>query len=261
MGEQQHWLKESKGWQRGEFSTKSGSINRKDRTLEATVSTDSIDRDGEVILPKAFTNRLDTYRKNPVLLWNHNPFEPPIGKALEVTVGETSMDARFQFMSSGKSAIADQVFAAFDEGILTSFSVGFRVFDMQPGEQKSGEQIKPPTITDAELIEISAVTIPANTEALVKRANMVDLLRSAHYRDKAALGEVKMWTPTDLDVLLKAAEIAKARRAKIAAGEWINEQEREAIRALQLSVMGDVRSEDETAVLAALDDVLAVIRS
>ncbi len=254
-------LKEAKGWTGGEFRTKADSLNEKDRTLEATISTDAIDRDGEVILPSAFEKRIGSFKSNPVLLWNHNPFEPPIGKAESIEIGEKGMDAVFRFFPEGKNPQADVIFEGFKAEILTSFSIGFRVFDMDPGkpaDPEKGTKATPPTVTDAELLEVSAVTIPANTEAIAKFAKAADLFRAAHFIDPqdTKTKDVKFWTPSDLDILTKAVELARARRLLIAKGEWVNEQERAAIDALRLALLAHTPNEDtsDLAVLEALGE-------
>lgn len=41
------------------------------------VSDETIDREGEIISIDGWV--LDNFKRNPVMLWSHNPYDPPIG--------------------------------------------------------------------------------------------------------------------------------------------------------------------------------------
>lgn len=212
---------DEKRWTPG-LEVKAKSIDESARTLVATVSTDMVDRDEEIVMPGAFRKRIKSYRKNPVLLWMHNALITPIGKALDITVTEKGIDAVLYFRPDNE--LADDVFRAYQQGVLTSFSVGFRTYKREKGASADGQPsvIK---ITDAELFEISAVTIPANTEATVKHARINKLLQEATLSDKTQ-GETIYAVPSDLDVMKRAAQLgAKAiedgRNGKALAGEML----------------------------------------
>ena len=53
------------------------------RHVLAAVSTDAIDRDGEVVVPRGIDKT--HFQKNPVVLWAHDYRTMPIGKALWTT--------------------------------------------------------------------------------------------------------------------------------------------------------------------------------
>jgi HK97 family phage prohead protease len=164
------------------------------------------------------------------MLWNHDPFQPPIGKATKLEILDDKIEATFQFRPKGENALADDVFSAFKGGFLSSFSIGFRVFDVDKTgkDAKTGDPL-PPRITDAELFEISAVTIPANTDAVVRHDRMLRTLKSAIYGGQIEAATVYS-APTDLDVLKRAALIARERRDKL------SECERKALDELGLAV-------------------------
>ena len=76
-------------------------MNRKDFKAEgeivggmfkATISTDSVDRDGEVMVP-AGMNAKD-YEPNPVLLWNHDTSQP-VGRAVTLKRADREIVADF----------------------------------------------------------------------------------------------------------------------------------------------------------------------
>lgn len=209
------------------FETKG--VNDDDRTIEAVVSTNIVDRDGEIVEPKAFKGRLGTFLKNPVMLWNHDPFQPPIGKAVKLDILDDRIEATFQFRPKGENALADDVFSAFKGGFLSSFSIGFRVFEVTEGKDAKTGNALPPRITDAELFEVSAVTIPANTDAVVRADRMLRTVKSALYGGHIEAKTVYS-APTDCDVLERAALILSERK------DALTDQETKALEKLALAV-------------------------
>ena len=121
----------------------------------AIASTDSADRDGEILSSKGWN--LDSFQKNPVLLWGHNSHELPIGKIINIksTEGRLLFDAEFAVK---ENPFAEKVSKLMNGGFLNTFSVGFLP------QEKEGD-----TFTKQELLEISVVNVPANPEAVVSR--------------------------------------------------------------------------------------------
>lgn len=145
-----------------------GSIDSATRTLRAVITTNDVDRDGEIIEPSAFRKRIDTYLDNPVLLWMHDPRQAPIGSAKGVEFFDDRIEADLQFRAEGKSQIADEAWGLYEDGTLKSFSIGFRVFEIEESVDEETGNAKPIRITDAELLEVSSVSIPANPNAIAK---------------------------------------------------------------------------------------------
>jgi HK97 family phage prohead protease len=243
-------LFERRGW--AALTTKAESINTEARTIEAVVSTNSIDRDGEIVEPKAFEERIATFKRNPVVLWNHDPFQPPIGKVTDLQIGASKMEAKIAFRPAGESEIADNVFLAFKGGFLTSFSIGFRAFKVEETKDGAGKPL-PLKIVDAELFEISAVTIPANTDAIGKHVKMLSVLQAKGWQQGDTLTLYS--APTDLDVIRRCAQIAKRDRKNLRADEL------SALQELQLAVMCSTASaEHEKKAVEDLAQVLAGLR-
>ncbi len=216
------------------------------RTLSATISSNSVDRDGEIIEPSAFTERIATFLKNPLLLWMHNAFEPPIGKVTSLEFTKNSIEADLKFRAPGKSERADEVFGLFEDGTLNSFSIGFRVFEMVEGKTDEGE-FKPPRITQAELLEVSAVTIPANTDAVAKMVRKADLFREAnqYLPDSLKIGfknidpEIEPYSSiTPLRALELTPKLITDILKKRAAGEDVSDQEIEAVIGIRVALLG-----------------------
>ncbi len=134
------------------------SINVTDRTLVALASTETEDRDGEVIETKGWG--LKAYQANPVVMLAHNYAELPIAKALWVKKTKEGLKFKPQFANT---PLAQEVFDLYKDGFMKAFSVGFMPIEWTDGDGKKGPKR---TYTKTELLEISAVAIPANSEAL-----------------------------------------------------------------------------------------------
>lgn len=134
------------------------------RTLTALVSGPKEDRHRDTINPKGWD--VSIYKSiNPVLLWAHDYRQPPIGKAITLTVRKTGeIIAKFEF---AKTEFAEQVLQLYNDGFLNSFSVGFRVLEfgtrITEGDQNGY------TFNKQELLEVSAVPVPAYGESQVLR--------------------------------------------------------------------------------------------
>lgn len=123
-------------------------------TKKAVASTSVVDRQGEVIDQNGWD--LKNFKKNPLLLWGHDHTIPAIGNAKNIKIEGEGKKAKLTFepVFHELTDIAKSIKALFDNGILNSFSVGF-----QPVESEGN------TYTKSELLEISAVNVPANPEA------------------------------------------------------------------------------------------------
>ena len=143
-------------------------INEDERTVTAVISTATVDRDREVLVPSGAD--LDNYLKNPVVPWSHNSSDPPIGKAIWVKRSHLRLTAKVKFALTER---AEEVWQLFKGGFLQAFSVGFMPKE-QPSPPTTEEIIKNPAWAGArnmyrkwELLEFSPVTVPANPEALM----------------------------------------------------------------------------------------------
>lgn len=122
----------------------------------AVASTDVVDRHGERIDQEGWD--LKNFKKNPVMLWAHDHSEIAVGVCKNVQIQRTSGAPKLVFTPEfhDKTDKAKALKALFDEGWLNSFSVGF-----MPKEFDG----KTSTYLKQELLEISAVNVPANPDA------------------------------------------------------------------------------------------------
>jgi HK97 family phage prohead protease len=131
-------------------------------TLEAIFSTADEDRHGEVVVQNW---DLKNFKANPVILNSHNYGDATdvIGKAVSIKVikdeatGEKRLegDIKFATLENPKAKIIFDLYAG---GFLNAFSVGFIPKEFDDTNQ----------ILKSELLEISAVSVPANAMALAK---------------------------------------------------------------------------------------------
>jgi HK97 family phage prohead protease len=132
--------------------------------IKGSASTNALDRAGDIIEPTAWTKGgLDSFKNNPIILFNHN-HDRPIGRAKEIGVSEKGLD-----ITARISKAAGEVINLIKDGVLGAFSVGFKVKDADYISETDGYRIK-----DAELFEVSVVTVPCNQDAVFSLAKSFD---------------------------------------------------------------------------------------
>jgi len=134
------------------FKSKVKSVNEGE--LEAIVASNSLDRHGEVLDIKGLD--LSKYKENPVVAWSHNYDELPIGKATKITKTKDGKLKAKMIFAVNENPKAKVVYDLFKGGFLNAFSIGFMATEMDGN-----------TYTKSEMLEFSAVLVPANSEALV----------------------------------------------------------------------------------------------
>ena len=128
-------------------------------------STHDTDRAGDVIAAEAWSKGgLSNFEKNPIILFNHD-YNKPIGRATGLKVNDNGLELKAKISKSAPDHVAELV----KEGILGAFSVGFRVKDADYLEETDGLKIK-----DAELFEVSVVSVPCNQAATFSLSKSFD---------------------------------------------------------------------------------------
>jgi HK97 family phage prohead protease len=124
--------------------------------IKGSASTNGLDRAGDIIEADAWTKGgLENFKANPIILFNHN-YDKPIGRAKELKVTENGLEISAK-ISKGAG---DNVTQLIKDGVLGAFSVGFKVKDADYMTETDGYKIK-----DAELFEVSVVSVPCNQGA------------------------------------------------------------------------------------------------
>jgi HK97 family phage prohead protease len=154
-------------------------IDAANRTLDAVVSTPNVDRYEEIVLPAAFEKWLGRFMENPVFIAGHQyggrSGEPTvIGHWKEMRVAEEGVVGKAVFADT---PLANQYWQLYEQGHMRAFSVGWITHGWEwrdPNDIKAIAKATGPKIrvfTEVELIEVSAVAIPANRESLVRAAS------------------------------------------------------------------------------------------
>jgi HK97 family phage prohead protease len=160
-------------------------------TYTFTVSTNSVDRMGDVINQNGWV--LSAYRANPVVLWQHSSGLLPVGKTTKLWIESGRLKATVQLAPADANPASGQVRALINDGCLSAASVGFRPlqfdFSNDPGREYGVN------FQQVELVEWSIVNLPANPECLIdpgqgskalvrqqanaRRTLQIDLLRAS----------------------------------------------------------------------------------
>jgi hypothetical protein len=121
--------------------------------MVAIASDESTDRHGDIIKQDKWDFK--NFRKNPVLLLSHNYNNTPVGLVKKFRVDGKKMIFEPHFHDITQQA--REVRQMYEEGIMRAFSVGFM-------DKKDVN----------ELLEISAVSVPANANAVVFEKSIND---------------------------------------------------------------------------------------
>jgi len=143
-------------------------------TLDFIASTATLDRYHEVIEPAGW--RLESYRRNPVFQNAHNYGDIlfTLGKALSTEVRGVgdgqALCQRIQFAVE-VNPVARIAYGLYKGGFLNAVSVGFIPLKWEePGAKDAGRvgdsALPRRRYLEQELLEVSAVAIPANPDAL-----------------------------------------------------------------------------------------------
>jgi Escherichia/Staphylococcus phage prohead protease len=130
--------------------------------IDMRASDETLDRYDEVVKASGWV--LDNYLPNPVVQNCHQYGDIifTIGKALITKVEGTALVQRWQF-ASDVNPMAKIAYGLYKGGYLNTSSVGFIPLEWTNGS-KTDEPAR--TYTKQELLEVSAVGIPANPNAL-----------------------------------------------------------------------------------------------
>ena len=131
-------------------------------------STADVDRMGDIVEQSW---RLDAFKSNPVILWNHDSSRPPIAKALDVDVqnGQLLIEMEFDMADPFAAEVAGKL----QRGFLNAGSVGFFPgsvayrSDLPKSDPRYSESSMGIVASNNELVEFSITPIPANAGALL----------------------------------------------------------------------------------------------
>lgn len=154
--------------------TLTASVETKGEGIIAKLTTDSVDRDGEVLIPQGMVSK--DFEKNPVLFYNHE-YDQPVGKVSNLKRTDNAVFGTLTF-AKRPDGYQGEFFPEFIEalvkqGIVKGVSVGFvpepngARAATKADRSKFGGTIKR-VFNRWKLLEVSIAPLPANQDALVQ---------------------------------------------------------------------------------------------
>lgn len=146
------------------------------RMIDFIFSTNNADRKGDTINNNGWV--LADFNKNPVFLWQHDITEQPLGIIHNLDVVKGNLTGTVEFWKSDRDPMlwsdfdrkSDSIYEQYKKGFLKGASVRFKPLDFNPSSKnKNGIDY-----TSQYLLEISAVSIPDNADALSVEAIQVE---------------------------------------------------------------------------------------
>jgi HK97 family phage prohead protease len=149
------------------FITASVRAMKAGRVITFVGSTEQVARDQMIVRVAGWVTK--EYEKNPVFLWAHDYSKPPIGRCLSITVDHDAKALLFdiEFAEREVSEFADEIFRLFKAKMLNAVSVGFIVKKMEEPTEDERARGANAVAVECELLELSAVPVPADTDALM----------------------------------------------------------------------------------------------
>jgi len=149
-------------------------IDEDKRQVHFLCSTDTVDRYGEIVEPEAYRASLDSFMDNPVFAAGHQHIglsgEPTvIGHWEKVWISKDGLEGIAQF--DDEDELSKRYWNNYRKGHMRAVSVGFiaNAWEMRDVEIAQERQ-RVRVFTSVDLIEISAVMVGANPDALVRRS-------------------------------------------------------------------------------------------
>ncbi len=204
-----------------------------DNTLRFIISNGSLDRDHDTIASDGW--ELANYRKNPVVLWAHSHSSPPIGKANAILIEDDALIAEAEFTGPDLNAFGDMIFKLYQGGFMRAVSVGFMPLEWVWVDEQGGFRFE-----KQELLEFSAVPVPANPEALlVARSSGIDTSAMKAWAEKL----LDEWPDNDhLGLTNKDMKrLAKAADSKHKSYHNLNNQQQKDLRERNLEAIWTAR--------------------
>lgn len=148
------------------------------RTMVATIVTNDLCHDGTVVNTRQVG--LKTYQMNPIVLWAHMSFNPPIGVNQWIKRSGDSLIAKTQFAQKPASHegewLPDVVLDLYAQKVLRGVSAGLKILEQRWYDEITDDDRKvmgskiakgaKRYIAQSEMLEYSCCSIPMNPQTL-----------------------------------------------------------------------------------------------
>jgi HK97 family phage prohead protease len=138
-------------------------VREEGKKLRIAISSEAVDRDNDIISLGGW--KLDAFRANPVVLWMHDRYEPPVATSTREWIEGAKLWSEPEFTPRDMNPFGHMIGEMLRAAFLGAASVGFKPITYVFNEARGGVDF-----STQELREYSIVTIPANPDATVSRA-------------------------------------------------------------------------------------------
>lgn len=145
------------------------------------------DLGGDVVAPGAFARSLAQHKKAgslPQMFWMHDPSRVP-GKWVDVSEDDDALNVKGML---AKTPLGDEIHTLLKMDAVRGLSIGYRTID--DDWKKDGTRV----IKEAELLEVSVVSLPMNPLAQVQ-----------HVKSRLSANGEYVPTPTEFERILREA--------------------------------------------------------
>ena len=151
-----------------------GEVDGDARTFTAKITTSSVDRDGEVLIPQGMDAK--DFSNNGTVFWNHDYQTLPLGRSLSMKRGDGFWEAKAWLVDrpptlpAGQEWLPDTIHHLMLRKVIKGVSVGFIPIESRPPSKgdiaKYGDEVRR-VYSKWKLLEFSVVPLPANQDALI----------------------------------------------------------------------------------------------
>lgn len=188
-----------------ELNHKAISIDSEKKTATFVMSTESIDRHGDIVDQASWN--LKYFKESPMFFFQHRSDEFPLGKWINIgfendpnNPGKQMLVGTAEFRVEFEDA--SRAFRHVEEGDISAVSVGFI-----PRRVEYNEEFDAFILFDCELLECSLVGVGSNRQALIKTTDKAEALEKTIEAKEAIDKTIQSTTDKNLIIShLKARE-------------------------------------------------------
>ncbi|MGE0117661.1 MAG: hypothetical protein AB7S71_01425 [Dongiaceae bacterium] len=173
------------------------------REIEVIASDRTVDRMGDILEPEGV--RLENFRRNPIVLAQHDS-DQPVARAGWIGIVGAKIMAKVVFPPEGTSERSDEYLRLCKTGVISAVSVGFLPLKVEPIKGTFGLRF-----IAWELLELSLVSVPANPSAVVTAKSAGDSRAPLIEAARTRLAGIKSGRNYRAYVGQQAAQAALAR--------------------------------------------------
>ena len=157
--------------QRVKFITEIAGCDEDERKITFIASTPNTDRQGDIIRVEGW--KFDMPITSIPFQWAHDYSQPPIGVLTRAWVENDKLYCDVKFIEKEIYPFADMIYRMYKAGYMNAVSVGFNPDDYEIMKDADGSMTGIDFKSQV-LLELSAVPVPANPEALMCAGLTVD---------------------------------------------------------------------------------------